>query len=200
MIKFRLFNIVDDKFIPLFKAPLSILEKKNELGIKRNLIPEENLKKLIRLNSKTKNLFEIYVYKNNEYVPAKNYLKKSKKSSKKSVGKVKGVSSKSKKNNRKDDCLEFKNKSHKGYEKNCVYQRCKTCTGLRNGNYWDDTEYKSKDFRSLDSGPCKYNNKIVEYVDYSEQFKEMGLDNTNSLKNGFPAGSKKLKKYGLKNC
>ena len=59
--------------------------------------------------------------------------------------------------------------------------------------------YKSKDFSNLDSGPCKNKNEIVEYVDYNPQFQEMGLGGTDELKNGFPAGSKQVKKYGLKN-
>ena len=137
--------------------------------------------------------------KNRTSQKKKTSIKKAKPKRNKNSIKAKGNKNQNKNKNNSDMCGPFKNKSHKGYEKNCVYERCKTCLKLKKGNYWDDTAYKSKNFRDLDGGPCKNNNEIVEYVDYKPQFEEMGM-NGNELKNGFPAGSKKLKKYGLKNC
>lgn len=230
MTKFKFFDKNSKKFVSPFKGPSNIWDKRYELGIWDNTIPDENLKKMLDLNKKNKENFDIYIKHKNKFVPATkelfpNVVKSKKKSSKQKEKKpskkkerkasekkerkpskkkerkpVKSSRKNNNKNNNKDMCGSFKNKPHKGYEKNCVYERCKTCLKLKKGNVWDDQAYKSKDFSNLDSGPCKNKNDIVEYVDYNPQFQEMGLGGTDELKNGFPAGSKQLKKYGLKNC
>ena len=209
MTKFKFFDRNSKKFVSPFRGPSNIWDKRHELGIWNDSIPDENLKKMVDLNKKNKENFDIYIKYNNKFVSVTKELLPNKKNNRLKTGRASkpktGRASKpktgraSKKNNR-NRCDTFKNNSHKGYEKNCVYERCKTCLKLKKGNVWDDTSYKSKNFRSLDLGPCKYNNQIVEYVDYNPQFKEMGMGGTIELKNGFPAGSKKVKKYGLKNC
>lgn len=200
MTKFKFFDRNSKKFVSPFRGPSNLWDKRHKLGIFFNSIPDENLKKMYNLNKKNKENFDIYIKHNNKFVPVTKELFPNSVKSKKKQQNNRRKSRTSKQKKQSNLCDTFKNKSHKGYEKNCVYERCKTCLKLKKGNIWDDTAYKSKYFRSLDGGPCKYNNKIVQYVDYNPQFKEMGMGGTIELKNGFPAGSKKLKKYGLKNC
>ena len=122
-------------------------------------------------------------------------------------------SKKNSKNNSRNiktnNCKEFKDISLQKMdkrikdEKNCVYNRCKTCLKLKKGNYFhlNLDSLKNEGWRYLDSSPCKSSDgNTHEYVNFRPQFREMGM-NTYEVKNGWPSGSKLVyKKYGLKNC